>query len=267
MRGFTARALVIVTAVTYATPEFEPYAELLAATARQAGVDHTRVLNPGSLPARFISAHSEVLAEPRGAGLWLWKPWAVLSTLEEVPDGSIVVWIDAAAHFAGPTSLLTSLMESHDVDLWIMGEGFTEGSFTKRDALVALGLDTDETRRSAQRFASCFAVRRTEFGISFAREYLEACCDRAVISDDPNTCGLANYPEFIDHRHDQSVFSLLSKRHGVPVVPNELVVEGLQPPRGQLVNHTRRHHSSNEVLRHVLVHGLAPIESLRPLAK
>ena len=31
----------------------------------------------------------------------------------------------------------------------------------------------------------------------------------------PNACGKENFPEFIEHRHDQSVLSLLKTRFGI----------------------------------------------------
>jgi hypothetical protein len=35
-----------------------------------------------------------------------------------------------------------------------------------------------------------------------------------------NVCGLPNYPGFEDHRHDQSVLSLLARKHGIATRPD-----------------------------------------------
>jgi hypothetical protein len=35
-----------------------------------------------------------------------------------------------------------------------------------------------------------------------------------LITDLPSTCGLPEFPDFKSHRHDQSLFSLLYKKHG-----------------------------------------------------
>ena len=37
--------------------------------------------------------------------------------------------------------------------------------------------------------------------------------DSRIITEEDNTQGLDNYPEFIAHRHDQSVWSLMSKKY------------------------------------------------------
>ena len=40
-------------------------------------------------------------------------------------------------------------------------------------------------------------------------------CDARIITDMPNVCGKQNYRGFIEHRHDQSIFSLLTKKYQV----------------------------------------------------
>ena len=47
-------------------------------------------------------------------------------------------------------------------------------------------------------------------------EWLAYLTDRRIVSDDPNVMGKDNPKSFRDHRHDQSVLSLLSKKWGLP---------------------------------------------------
>ena len=49
---------------------------------------------------------------------------------------------------------------------------------------------------------------------AYLDEVLHYAQDIRIISDNPNVMGLPNYKEFTDHRHDQSVISLMSKKHG-----------------------------------------------------
>jgi hypothetical protein len=48
--------------------------------------------------------------------------------------------------------------------------------------------------------------------INFYKEYLEQSCIENLITDSPNLYGKINYPEFIDHRHDQSIYSVNIKK-------------------------------------------------------
>lgn len=245
-----------VVGVTYATAEFEPYARLLAASAARCGVSEFVVYRPVDLPADFRQALRSILAERRGAGYWMWKAWAIGEQLARLDEGDVVLWLDAATHFIGPVQRIADFMDHQALDVWLMGEGFRESQYTKRDAFVLLDMDRPDVAASPQRFASCFGVRCTAAGRALAAEYLAAATDRRLITDDPNTCGLPNHADFIDHRHDQSILSLLTKRAGVPVIAAGLVADGLQPPSGQVINHTRRFVSPQAVLQHLLAHGV-----------
>jgi len=47
--------------------------------------------------------------------------------------------------------------------------------------------------------------------------WYEFCCDYHLIDDSPSV--VPNLPEFIEHRHDQAVFSLLTKKCNYLVIP------------------------------------------------
>ena len=48
----------------------------------------------------------------------------------------------------------------------------------------------------------------------FLQDLLYYSQDKRIITDDPNTLGLSNYPEFIENRHDQTILSILTKKYG-----------------------------------------------------
>ena len=54
--------------------------------------------------------------------------------------------------------------------------------------------------------------------MDFFAEWLRHAQDERNLTDAPNQCGLPNYPGFVEHRHDQSILSLLGRREGVAVV-------------------------------------------------
>jgi hypothetical protein len=51
--------------------------------------------------------------------------------------------------------------------------------------------------------------RKTRATSEFVAEWLHYCCDPRVITDAPNVSGMANFPDFAEHRHDQSVLTNL----------------------------------------------------------
>jgi hypothetical protein len=51
--------------------------------------------------------------------------------------------------------------------------------------------------------------------VKIVEEWLTYCMDPRIITDQDNTCGQPNLPEFRDHRHDQSVISLLVAKYRI----------------------------------------------------
>ena len=48
--------------------------------------------------------------------------------------------------------------------------------------------------------------------------------DPRILCDGPNTCGLPNFEGFRDHRHDQSITTILAMKHGIETFPSPKVV-------------------------------------------
>jgi hypothetical protein len=63
--------------------------------------------------------------------------------------------------------------------------------------------------------AGIFAMKNTFRSQLFVSQWLTYATDIRAITDLPSELG-ENAPEFVDHRHDQSVLSLLTKKWGIP---------------------------------------------------
>ena len=61
--------------------------------------------------------------------------------------------------------------------------------------------------------------------MKLANEWLSYAQDERIITDIPNQGGTDNYPGFQEHRHDQSIWSLLCKKHQLDGVTNAIVEE------------------------------------------
>jgi len=251
--------------VNYADAAFAPYQLISGVTAKRFGFADVRAFGPNDVDADFACRHASTLNMTLGAGCWLWKPYIVARTLASLTDGDILVYADAATHFVNPIDPLIALLERNRLDLLILGEGFVESQYTKRDAFVLMGADRARFVQSPQRFASCFVLRKSTWAVGFVNRYLAHAEDDRILTDRANTCGLPDYPGFIAHRHDQSILSLSSKLENVPVVARNVIVEGL-PDRGQqIINHTRSHVSPREIVKRLLMQGVLTPSDLRDL--
>ena len=102
--------------------------------------------------------------------------------------------------------------------------------------------DLPEYHKASQVDGAYVLIQKNEQSMHFVRQYFEYCTDRRIITDEPNTLG-QNLPQFIDHRHDQSVLSLLAHKYKIPLhtQPSEVgnSVRLSTHPYGQLFQHHR----------------------------
>ena len=166
----------------------------------------------------FYRAHQELLDLPRGNGYWVWKPLIILDALDRATPGDIVVYMDSGDAFTHSDGLRTAFEDSvrrFGIGLRVQGE--LNHHMTKRDCFVLMGCDEKRYWNAKQVEAGLVAVRRAHQSVDFIQEWLAWCCDPRVVTDADNVCGLPNFPEFIDHRHDQSILTNIAVRHGITV--------------------------------------------------
>lgn len=185
-------------------------------TAMENGFDLSKPFGASDLDPTFVQDNLYILSHPRGAGYWLWKPYLILRTLKIMGDSDWLMYTDSGMYFVrNPWDWIISHEDQiGDKGIATFGVCGKNRQFTKRDAFILMGLDTPEYTDSDQRMASVFVCKKTPFSVSFVEEWLSYGRDPRIITDLPNTQGLPNYPEFRDHRHDQSIMSLLCIKHG-----------------------------------------------------
>ena len=198
----------------------------------------------------FIRKNYHILSQRRGAGYWLWKPYIILKTLESMNDDDILLYSDAAIEFVGNMKDYFDMCKSDEKGIVLFyNSHHLNYTWTKRDCFILMGLDTfsppgDHTPSagySRQLTAALQMCRKTDFSLSFFREYLRLAQDPRIITDLPNTLGKPNYDGYIEHRHDQSIVSLLRYKYNV-TAKEEISQWGLHSGFGHevLVDHHRR---------------------------
>ncbi len=242
--GAGPRAGPRVVVCTFGTEDYLGSAALLRHTALDvAGADAAVVYETKDVRELF-DQYPELLPGSRGHGWWAWKPWCILRTLDRTRPGDVVVYCDAAVMFEAPLERYVAAVE--DVLLFRLGgaqaKGYTNERWTKRDAFALMGRTTDAHRGAYQLNAAIQVYRNTPAARAFAEEYLRWCVRRDVVDD---ACSIANYPGFRDHRHDQSVLSLLAVGHPSVLVGRDPTQWGaddpaLGPDLPRLVDHHRQ---------------------------
>jgi hypothetical protein len=166
------------------------------------------------LPERFLRDNAGILNEPRGAGYWLWKPALIDLVLQELPDGEACFYTDAGTVFvADPEPLIAATLAEQDIAIFTLEPQHTEAVWSKRDCTILLDFDAPGDVATTQLMATFVIARASAESRAFVASWLEACRDPRILTDSPSELG-PERPEFREHRHDQSVLSILYKKAG-----------------------------------------------------
>ena len=166
----------------------------------------------------FVGAH------PRGFGLWVWKPWVVLEVMKKAKEGDIVFYLDAGCTVhTSPKSRLRyqwylDHIQEHGNLFFELPQA--EFNYTKKEAIEYFQLSEQEVN-SGQLAGTIQGYIVDKIQFEFVSAWLQACTlDSGRLLQDVDSRDFED-ERFIEHRHDQSVFSCLVKREGISVVPDE----------------------------------------------
>ena len=170
----------------------------------------------------FWETHGTFLeSNKRGYGYWLWKPYIIMRQLEQMNEDDILVYADAGCainandeskrrmgEYIGMVNDSKSGMLSFQM-------GYAENTYTKADILEHL----DYTENTGQLVATTFVLRKCKHVVDMVKLWYDTCCIYDLINDSPSK--ILNVVGFIDNRHDQSIWSVIRKKYGSIILPDE----------------------------------------------
>ncbi len=200
--------------LNYANNVFKKSQKLNSKTAKYIGLfDEIRSYNPKDIDLNFRKINKKILSQKRGNGYWLWKPYFIKKVLDELNFGEFLFYCDSGSYFTNSIRDLVDLSIATKQDIIPFELTHLEGEWTKRDAFVFMDCDSERFYSTYQRLGGFVLIRKSKLSIEFVDEWLNYAQDERILTDINNQCGLDNYSDFKEHRHDQSVFSLLTKKY------------------------------------------------------
>jgi hypothetical protein len=161
---------------------------------------------------------------PRGYGLWVWKPWAVLEVMKSVQQGDIVFYLDAGCtvHTSAKSKLryqwYINHIREHGNILFELND--SEFYWTKRETIEHFNL-TESELTSGQLVATIQGYLVNETQLMFVKDWLGACTlDSGRLLKDVGVLDIED-ERFIEHRHDQSILSCLAKSKRITTLLDE----------------------------------------------
>jgi hypothetical protein len=161
----------------------------------------------------FWEKHSNFITNnKRGYGYWIWKSYIIKKTMDKMNDGDVLLYVDCGCEInIRKKEILKHYFEVIKNEYIIGCLTELEKEWNKMDLIIKLDMNYDEYLNSRQCEAGAVLIFVCDKTRCLVNEWYELACDYHNIDDTPSLH--KNLDCFIEHRHDQSIFSLLRKKY------------------------------------------------------
>lgn len=176
----------------------------------------------------------------RGYGYWSWKPQILMQVLNKIDFGDSILYIDAGCHLnklgswrlqeyfsmleKSNLGILAFQAKTPNIDISpLQYDGrplFNQPNYQwiKGDLFDYFGVRQDPNYTNAQAIgAGIILIKKNELSLKIISEWLSVINYDFSLLDD-TLSKTVNLPGFIEHRHDQSIFTLLCLKYKVPTL-------------------------------------------------
>ena len=158
---------------------------------------------------------------PRGYGYWIWKPYIILKTMKKLNYNDIIMYSDSGS-VINPNGFKRikyyyELLKSYDMICFQIK--YDEIEWNKKDTVDYIfnifGNSNYNLLNTKQITPGTILLRNNEKTFNFMKLWYNISLNYHFIDD--TLSNSPNFKEFIEHRHDQSIFSLLTKLYGMNI--------------------------------------------------
>ena len=163
----------------------------------------------------FWGKHGQyIINNHRIYGYGIWKPYLIMKTMKKMKYNDILLYADAGCIIQNShKEELERLFKVVDTDLIIASLTCIEQDWSKMDLIKHLRLENSKLLKINQRQSSTIMFKKCKKTVDLVNEWYNISCNYHMIDDTPSI--IPNVDSFKEHRHDQSIFSLLTKKYNI----------------------------------------------------
>jgi hypothetical protein len=163
----------------------------------------------------FWSQHSNfILSNSRGFGYWLWKSYIIKKTMETLNNDDILLYLDCGCELSiKKKDKIIHFFELVKTEYIIGTHVCIEREWNKMDLILKLNMLNDTYLNTKQNQAGALLFKICDNTRDLVNKWYELSSDYHNIDDTPSIS--KNLACFKEHRHDQSLFSLLTKKYNL----------------------------------------------------
>jgi hypothetical protein len=165
-----------------------------------------------------------VISHPKGKGLWLWKPFLIETFFEKFPHYDVVIYLDVGSeinlNYFSNKRLIEYLNLSKQQN--VVGFQLNLPEYKYSDPILKSIYQHNIDMTTGQIMATIILFNKSEITNQFINEWQRnAVKDQYKFLTGDITTESAIGSRNFEHRHDQSIFSLIYKSRGWAAIPDE----------------------------------------------
>jgi len=158
----------------------------------------------------------------RGYGYWVWKAYLIKKVMQEMQMGDLVLYTDVGCelNINGRDRMIEYIKLVMENDTLAMKLHLSEKQYTKMDLMDVLNCPI-EHREDGQIESGIIFMKKTDKNMKILDEIISLYekDNYHFVDDTPSV--KENDKIFVEHRHDQSILSLIFKKHNCYSIPDE----------------------------------------------
>lgn len=184
--------------------------------------DEIRVFRYEDIDLEFRNEFKEIFQSTRAGG-FIWKPYFMKKTLKEMKYGDVLVYCDAGCCINGAgrgrfNHYLNFLSQS-EKGIIAFQLPHKEYRYTKKEVFNQFDV-AEDVIESGQLVATIILLKKCDHSMNMVDLWYNTVKENPDLFTD-NMDNAIQHPEFVAHRHDQSIWSVLLKTHGAEIIPDE----------------------------------------------
>ena len=175
--------------------------------------------NKNDMNTDFVNKNKNILSCQRGGGYWLWKPYIIHKTLTQINDNDIVFYIDSSYYFIEDNieNIFLDYMKNNNILVWKNKPNekvWYMKNWCKMDVILKYNMyDKIFNKNVEDCWGGALVIKKNKASIKFIKDWLDMCCIYEDITDSSSKA--KNSSLFREHRHDQSLLSILLHKNNI----------------------------------------------------
>jgi hypothetical protein len=173
----------------------------------------------------FLNSHYNfIMNNKRGYGYWIWKSQIIKQHIDLLNDGEILLYCDSGCQLNNTKLAYINLnkyikrAKSAETTILSFNTNCSSEEFTKEDLFITMNCNNKSVDQISATVLLIIINNGTRNLINGWVYYTTS--NYHNIDDSPSIN--PNYVNFNDHRHDQSVFSILGYKYNIYINKNEI---------------------------------------------